>query len=206
MKYRNGFVSNSSSSSFIIRAGNNFSTVKDVAKYIIDVCNEHWGADAGSEPYYSEEMNSLNNITNADVPVHFNTGGDETYIRKFQDKIIITTTQNISFDLIEDDALGQSDLSESFYRTFDYTDDYGEKVEHDCPSDFTYYFYKFNDFLILEHGFFGRHDYIDNCPHCNNIFARGWILENGKKICNCQIGQIIRKQKLNNINKKFHQK
>lgn len=84
--------------------------------------------------------------------------------------------------------------------SINYVDEDGEKHIYDDPSDFHYYYNKFNDFLVLEYNFLGRHTYIDNCPHCNRNFSRGYVLESGKKVCMCQINKIIRKEKLIKIN------
>lgn len=114
MKTRNGFVSNSSSSSFIIDADNNvFPTIKDVALYIMKKCYDDW-----SGYNFSNEIKVLESIEDPNSPIFFNTGGDETYIRKYGDKVIIRTTQNTEFDKITDIALGIDDLTDDFYKYF----------------------------------------------------------------------------------------
>lgn len=194
MKIRNGFVSNSSTSSFIINAEDDLSTVKDVALYIINTIQKQgWQK-------FDDEINTLNKITNPDIPIYFNTGGDETYIRKHDGKIVILTTQNASFQEIENNALDKYDLSEDFYKYFDYINEYNEERVFEDPSDFYSYYKKFNDFLVLKHNFFGRHTYIHDCPNCESGISNGWILKNGKEICECQINKIIRREKLQKIN------
>jgi hypothetical protein len=192
MKIRNGFVSNSSSSSFIIWAEKDFPTVKSVAKYIMKTIIKKYGGVGD----FNEEKITLKSMSDPNTPVFFNTGGDETYIRKYEDKIIIVTTQNVDFDKLFDVALKKDDLPDEFYREFDYLDEDGEEIKMNHPGDFDYYYSKFNDFLILEHNIKGRHTYIDNCPYCHSNFSRGWLLKNGKTICKCQINKVKRKQKL----------
>jgi len=196
MKIRNGFVSNSSSSSFIISSNGLLSTVKDVAKYIIE--QTEWVS-------FDAELKTLNKMKDPDTPVFFNTGGDDTYIRKIDDKIIISTTQNVDFQYFYDNCLNKDDISEDFYRQFDHINEYGEEFNARDPQDFHYYNKKFNDFLILKHNFYGRQVYIDNCPYCGDKFSIGYVLKNGKTICKCQLDKTLtilnRSEKLKEINR-----
>jgi hypothetical protein len=203
MKIRNGFVSNSSSSSFIIRAEGNLSTVKDVAKYIMESVENQWNFQ------YIEERKTIEEFSDLDTPVYFNTGGDETYIRKVDDKIVIETTQNISFDLLRENCLNKDDLTEEFCKKFEYVyidEDYpiekGEEPELITLEDTREFQFHdiFDDFNILQHNILGKHNYIRSCPHCKKGFTQGWKLKGGKRICECQVNQIIRKEKLLKIN------
>lgn len=217
MKTRNGFVSNSSSSSFVIIAKDNFSTVKDVAKYVISVCNVN-------NSYLEQETKELEKIKNPDTPVFFNTYGDETYIRKVEDKIVLTTSQNIDLHDIYKVSLNDDDLSENFYKVFahdnedytpydengeeEYDKDYNDKIYiPDSIESLDYSHKQFKDYFILKHGFYGSHTYLDGddaCKNCNKGFSRGWNLKNGNKICDCQLDKykilLARKEKLKNIN------
>jgi len=198
MKIRNGFVSNSSSSSFVLEVNERFRTVKDVANYIIYVCQHSWDYD---KDVLNVELKALNNVKDPDTPVHFNTGGDKTYIRKIDDKILITTTQNADFPDFNKHELNDDDISEDFYKQFEHCDEYGDFIKFDCIEDLTYYFEVFNDFLILKHNFKGKHIYFKNCKKCGDTFSSGWKLEDGKEICGCQTTKAIRKEKLTKIKK-----
>lgn len=194
MKTRNGFVSNSSSSSFIINAENKFSTVRDVAKYMMKECMGRWGA-----PYsFDTELINLDKMSDPNTPVFFNTG-DETYIRKIDDKIVIATTQNVSFDEISNISLNVRDLSDEFLKKFTYVDEDGFEITFNKNSSFEYYYNKFHDFLMLEYDVLGRHDYVSDCPYCEDKFSSGVLLENGDLICGCQIKKMVRREKLNKI-------
>jgi len=195
MKIRNGFVSNSSSSSFVIRADGELSTVKDVAKYIIDQCDDN--------EHFVKEINALKELKDSDTPVHFNTWGDQTYIRKHGSGVImITTTQNVDFGSLDNNCLNDSDLSEDFYNEFHQKDEeYPEdSYTPEDIEDLKYFYTHFDDFFILREGIYGRYIYMRNCPMCNENFTRGYKLKNGKEICMCQIDKYIRKEKLIKIN------
>ena len=206
MKIRSNFVSNSSSTSFIIRAENDFSTVKDVAKYIMQVCEKEWKLyNANERVFYQKELKTLENISDPNKPMYFDTGSEDTYIRKYEDKIIIRTTQNANFEAINNIALEKDDLSKDFYEYFNY---YSEEVDDDgqkelfimeSPYDFDYYQTKFYDFLMLKLNIVGRKVWIDDCPHCKRNISHGVLLQNGKTYCECKIDQVIRKEKLKNI-------
>lgn len=206
MKIRNGFVSNSSSSSFVIMAENKFSTVRDVARYIISRCEEEWKNDGENEPRFVSELQAILNTSEPNTPVYFDTFGEETYIRKYEDKIIVKTTQNVIFDAIDAVALESSDLSDEFFDFFDYIDEEGEMEGNRNPFELLSYQEKFNDFLILKLNILGRKIYIDNCPHCKRGISHGYILKNGKEYCECQINQVIRKEKLKKIDENFRDK
>jgi hypothetical protein len=206
MKIRNGYVSNSSSSSFVLRAIGNFSTVRDVAKYIMNTYgNKYKYAEDEENIIYSEELLVLDKL-NPDTPVFFNTGGEETYIRKIDDKIVLRTTQNPVFDEIYKMCFDRGELDPEFFKQFDYFDEeVEEEIIHENPSDLEYYHEKYNDFAILhEEGLYGRHDYIYDCPFCHESFKTAYILKNYGLTCECQLPKIRtileRKDKLKQIN------
>jgi hypothetical protein len=207
MKIRNGYVSNSSSSSFVIRAEGNLSTVRDVAKYIMKTCSDLYGdlAEEDNDERFSDELLVLNKL-NPDTPVFFNTGGDETYIRKMDDKIVLVTTQNIIFQEIRNASFSSGELDKEFFKQFDYFDEEEqEDVIHEETWDLDYYYHKFNDFAILhEEGLYGYNDYIYNCPLCKESFTSAYMLQNYGMTCECQLPKIRnileRKDKLKKIN------
>jgi hypothetical protein len=211
MKIRTGFVSNSSSSSFIIMAEGNFSTVRSVAEYIIN-----------EQTQFSEDNRKLEILNNLDpdTPVYFSTWEDDTYIHKIDDKIIVQTSQNLDLKYLRERCISANDLTEEFYKQFNYKDEeYENEYIYDNPRDFSGYYHNLNDFVNLNQGngkLVGSHTYIYDCPkcgftldgfHCKTGLARlqrAWKLKSGKKICKCEIDNylkiISRKEKINKIN------
>jgi hypothetical protein len=197
-------------------------TVQEVARFIV---KQHLAAYGKTNEYFRKISESLEKMRDPDLPIHFNSprlwepqpiikllfqplvmgaASDETYIRKVDDNIVVSTSQHIDVDELRDFFLNKNDLSKEFYDKFEYIDEYGDNRTFDSPEDFEYYYNKFQDFLILENGLTGRHDYVDNCPFCNSGFSRGWKLKNGQRICVCQVDKILtkisRKEKLIKIN------
>lgn len=96
MKTRTGFVSNSSSSSFIISA-KKFPTVFSLAKHMIS--KRGWENDkALIQAMRVAEDQGMS----PDTPVSFETVNEETYIVREDDVYLVATCHNIDFEL--DDA------------------------------------------------------------------------------------------------------
>ena len=194
MKIRNGFVSNSSSSSFIIKTTGKFKTVYDVAKQIM--------LDLGEDQYFDELRNlELYKNKAPNVPVFFETS-DGSYIRKFNNYIIISTTMHYSINVFLSEIVNFKEFDEGYFKEFDYIDEDGEHEITHCE-DFDYYYNKFDDFLILKYNVFGLPDYeFRNKCKCGSyrvIKLKGV----DKTICYCKAKKYSRKQKLDKIIKKI---
>ena len=94
MKVRNGFVSNSSSSSFVIKKCKKFPDTKAIAEYMIDIRN----ADADKIFYdmqYDVELDNLYyNIKPTDKNLIFRTTNYNTYIINAPGYIVVLTSNN----------------------------------------------------------------------------------------------------------------
>jgi len=203
MKIRKGFVSNSSSSSFLIKADGEYKTMYDVAKRIMLDLQSQW---SDNDCNYTEELKELENISDKDTPVFFDSS-DGGYIRKFKDYIIVSTTMHYNPTSLEHEMINFKDIGEEYFKELEYEDDdeYCDEEERirkitSCE-DFDYYWQQFNDFLLLKSGIYGIWDYNfkDECPDCGR--ARMIVkMKNGKTICGCKATRKYnRKLKLDEI-------
>ena len=93
MKIRSGFVSNSSSSSFILDGKNN--TVRDIALLMIPI--REWDGD-------QELMERVRNLTcDPDLPIQFSTCNYDTLISKRDGYIFVATCHNHEFREVLDE-------------------------------------------------------------------------------------------------------
>jgi hypothetical protein len=95
MKIRSGFVSNSSSSSFVLKVGDLFNTSLDVAEYMIP--KREWGEDM-------ELLNKVRHLkkTKPNLPaVAFTSCNYDTFIAKMGDLFLVETCHNQDWDLLD---------------------------------------------------------------------------------------------------------
>lgn len=198
MKIRNGFVSNSSSSSFIIKTDNRFKTIYDVSKFIMNDMMSQWSND---DIDYSEELRTLEQLKDKNTPVFFDSY-DGSYIRKFKDYIIVSSTQHYNYYKINSEIVDFKNIVEDYFKELSYIDeDYPEDGVHEIKSqeNFNYYWKKFNDFLILKSGFYGvwGYDYKNDCDCGSKSILK---LKNGETLCKCKATKKYnRSLKLKNI-------
>lgn len=208
MKVRTAFVSNSSSTSFILGVNDKFPTVRSVAENIMDQFSEIFGN-------FTEVREKLISLNDPDIPVFFHTS-EGTYIRKVDGLIVVATEQSIRKNVFKPHMVDFEILSQEFKNNFKYErenyDDNGNEIlEILTPSDLEdmYYYYKaFDDFYMLKHGFFGREEYLRrDCPKCGKgSYNIGFIAKGRSKIfCRCELGILqqlaLRSAKLEKINK-----
>lgn len=227
MKIRSGFISNSSSASFIIGLNSKYKTVYSVAKAMMN--------DLISQGFdnFAKELATLEKYKkNPDTPVFFPTS-DGTYIRKVGDLIIVSSTHHYEPSIFEPYFVKVEDIDKKLLKNLEYkTENYYQKNKGDIAcevrkykikylEDFDYFWKKYDDFVILNHDVVGVHEYIDTfkhpkfisdgetCKFCGRSGFRSGIRIGNHIYCDCtdSIKALHRKQKLEKINenkKQFH--
>ena len=217
MKIRSGFVSNSSSSSFII-SDDHFPTVRDLAIYMINKMSEDYGDydqiepnEEGTTNVYDIYIERLKNI-DENQTVSFPSCNYDTYIRKVGDQYFVSTCNNTDWDLYEysDSKLTESTKTElrnlmNFYEE-------NEKNSHDCAiienlleGDY-YDFSAFGiDFYDLENEILGVETFT-SCPNSKNVnheYRQSYLWDTVRHGKTCLVCNPVfkRKEKLENINK-----
>jgi hypothetical protein len=100
VKIRIGFVSNSSSTSFVVSA-KSYATVFAIASAMLDIRNEDWGSGADGMPksrlgMEAKAMRGAGRDPN--TPVAFHTTNYDTYIKRCGGVYAVSTCNNHSFE------------------------------------------------------------------------------------------------------------
>lgn len=203
MKIRNGFVSNSSSSSFII-SNNHFKSVRDLAKYMIkrqiDEIKFEDKNDWNKEyiKYKKDYIKRLNNI-DENHPVSFPSCNYDTYIRKVGDVYLVATCNNTDWELYDYvTKMSDSDENELIYLKSYYP---GEENDIDRILEDNYDFSPFGkDFYSLDKEIIGieTYNYCSSTKH--EPYTRMWDTKYGE-ICLICNPIFKRKKKLEIIDK-----
>jgi hypothetical protein len=173
MKIRNGFVSNSSSSSFVI-SDDKFPTVRSLANYMIkQKIKENYEEEDDYENHIKyNDYNKLlmKRLQNVDVnqAVSFPSCNYDTYIRKVGDCYLVATCNNTDWNLDEyhtyltDKAKNAlKELMKFFEGTKEY--EYIKDILEDQRSEFSHIG---KDYYALNVEIIGVETY-DSCPKCS---------------------------------------
>jgi hypothetical protein len=207
MKIRSGFVSNSSSSSFIIRK-NIFPNNKTVALSMVDDYIETYKSDYDEDDWFINKFkmfkDSLNNIDD-DCNIMFNSTNYDTFITNLDDNYIhVATCNNIQWD-VESYACGQlpDDLSNNikehieFYNSNEsYLDD--GNYDSDKKTSKLSPFRNIKYFKIDSGFFIKKTKPYQSCKKC---YHELYIVGKRKLCLNCDNDYILRSLKLSKIKK-----
>lgn len=176
MKIRNGFVSNSSSSSFVVKVGKPFNTALELANHMIPF--REWDCD-------QELVNKVNKLIQKcpETPaVCFKSCNYDTFIAKMGDVFLVQTCHNHDWDLSQYSAPCPSE----YYNYFG--DDSFYNLEHSM------------DFLHLDYDVIGRpahwretKNFEYECPKCHH-WGHHWIIGEDIKCPRCGSPPALRKK------------
>jgi len=211
MKIRNGFVSNSSSSSFIIKK-DTFIDNKTIALSMLDDYVYIYDDDYHLKKYNicKELLNSIDNDTN----IMFNSTNYDTFITNLDSNYThISTCNNIDWSIekfaidLPDDISNDIKNNIVYYRKNEsYLIDGNNELydDNDKPILSKSSPFRNTKYFKVDSGFFVKkvkpYQSCDKCYHELYIVGR-------KKLClNCDNGYILRSLKLSNINKNKNKK
>ncbi len=163
MKIRSGFVSNSSSSSFIVKVGAPFDTALAIAKYMIPA--REWENDSD----LVKKVETLEKIGANPTAVSFKSCNYDTFIAKIEDYFLIETSHHGDWDLHGFSVQCPPELAEA----------YGDDTFYRLPHSM--------DFYSLEYGIIGRPVDWDEgrkyeSSYCSDCHSDYWMIDN---VCKC---------------------
>jgi len=193
MKIRTAFVSNSSSTSFIIKKNDEFKSVNDVAKQIMLGMNKDYSNELLLLEQYKDEPN---------IPIHFDSY-DGTYIRKYKDLILVSTTMHYSSYIFDKYKIRMSEIEKDYFKELEQViKKNGKTLKIIYCEDLDCYYDTLDDFLLLQYDIRGVPGYNWEptcvCDSNNNIK----LMDKNKSICICKVKNYARKQKLIQIKNK----
>ena len=215
MKIRNGFVSNSSSSSFII-SDKNFKSVRELATYMINRkydeygdYGDYGGGDKKQDEYRKNEHDKyLNFLQNLDEnqAITFQSCNYDTYIKKVADCYLISTCNNEDWDLwkyntkLSEDAKSELKI---ILQKYNDNDDGWYSINSLLDGDSEFYSFD-NDYYSLDYQVIGSESN-ESCPKCKQKgdYQMMWNTKKHGLICLVCNPVYKRKDKLCEI-KKIH--
>jgi len=209
MKFRDGFVSNSSSSSFIISM-EHFSTIKDLATYMIQ--QQMDDSDDSDDPSWHDKYIEQNKLyierlrkLDENQAVSFPSCNYDTYIKKIGDIYLVSTCNNTDWNLWKYSTNKLSKITreelEKIQKTYSENDENYRDISYILDNGD--YLLFGNDYYNLYKDIIGVETYED-CPKRDNVNYEHdhylWNTPKYGKICPKCHPYYQRKDKLDIIN------
>ena len=216
MKIRNGFVSNSSSSSFILRFGDeNFPDTVSIAESMLKDKYADYGYDGytGWQETAAKAFKNIEKLKKAGdpyIPIYFSSCNYNTYIIPLTTEyVLVETCNNTNWSVSDSDSVVHSGIPEEvmkrypksdgyggnelYIREGDEVDEYGETIS--VIYNKAFYLVEYGVEMVTPPGY-------KSCDTCyNDVWYFG-----GKEYCmNCDWDKIIRSLKIKKIKNVFTQ-
>jgi len=201
MKIRNGFVSNSSSSSFIIKLDKNFPDTISIAKSMLKdrFAESEWG----DKKKIFKNLENLKRENNIYIPIYFTSCNYNTYIIPITNNYVLIETCNNTRWVVEDDAIiVNGKLPDEIMGKYPNSEGYSRGENYICKdiknkyNEYTSIQYN-TEYYLVEHGLFlSTPDDYKTCKKCHNEV---WVYGNQEVCLNCDKEKIVRGFKLKKI-------
>jgi hypothetical protein len=165
MKTRTGFVSNSSSSSFVLEVGKPFDTVLEVAEHMVP--QREWEDDAA----LVAAIQKLRRSGEKYYAVCFPSCNYDTFIAKMGNLFLVETCHNHDWDL--------RDVSVSAIVPHEFLEYFGDDSFYDLPKRLPFYHLKYG--VTVRQPDWRETGY-NWCPKCHGDF---WVIGDTIKCLNC---------------------
>lgn len=211
MKIRNGFVSNSSSSSFILKFDENYPDTLSIAKSMLNdkyAENEANGfSDNIKRSKIEKYTEALENENDPYMPIYFTSCNYNTYIVPVSKNYVFIETCNNTNWSIENNGIILNELPEEILERYPGSEGYGKHENHitikgrvnqyNEPLSVIYDI----EYFLIEHGVIMKAPkYYSTCKNC---YSDLWYF-NGVEYCmHCDRDKIMRGLKIKKIKSVF---
>ncbi len=197
MKIRNGFVSNSSSSSFLIKLGENYPDVLAVATSMIKDRFDDWKSednssfyDDGREASVYKDIERLRKHGNVNMPIFFRSTNYDTFITPLTDNyVFVDTCNNIQWKIQHISGAAVYSLPDEVKVKYPEAEGYYGDIEIKVKRDTEYY--------LLEHGLMAWPT--PTYTTCKKCYQEIWIIDNVEYCVDCDWDAISRGIKLDKL-------
>jgi len=214
MKIRNGFVSNSSSSSFILKFNERFPDTVSIAESMLKDKYADYSYDDPNDDWWKPSMNrafkNVERLKKEDdpyVPIYFTSCNYNTYIIPLTKNYCLIETCNNTHWIVGDDPNIQTEIPEEVLEKYPASEGYGRtenyislgegKNDYDESISVIYN----EEFYLIEHGAILRTP--TQYSTCDKCYSDVWYFGEKSYCLNCNHDTFVRGLKLKKIKNAF---
>jgi len=212
MKIRNGFVSNSSSSSFVLKFDEKYPDIVSIAESMLKNKFDEW-ADFDdvddNDPFIKKVFDNIKKFKNSEhdplTPIYFKSCNYDTYIVPItKDYVFIDTCNNTNWGVADDGHL-MRELPSEILEKYPDSEGYGVTENYIVPSDELDEYgdkgnIKYNtEFFLIEEGIFMTSP--NGYQRCKkeNCYGDVWVIGSVEYCMTCDREKIMRGMKIKKI-------